>query len=230
MKKGKWVTLGIGLLIVAIMLAGLTGCSRKSEGRAPEETATAAPQATGVAESNPPPPGETIVSAVGSTPSQPGGPTAMPTVAVPAAPSPVAPPPAATPPPGEATAVPPPSGAQPADTSGGGTWHTVQAGETLSSIARKYGTTAQAIAQANNLTAPYTIYIGQKLKIPTTSGSGSTPGGASGCRIRHVVKPGEWVWQIARTYGVSPYDILAANGMTIQSARVIHPGQVLCIP
>jgi LysM repeat protein len=93
----------------------------------------------------------------------------------------------------------------------------------------RYGTTWQAVAQANSLSNPNQIYVGQKLKIPTTS-SGSSGGTASGCRIRHTVKQGEWVWQIARNYGASPYDILAANGLTIQSANTIYPGMVLCIP
>jgi spore germination protein len=105
--------------------------------------------------------------------------------------------------------------------------HTVQQGETLTSIAQRYGTTAQAIAQANNLVNPNQIYVGQQLKIPTT---GSSSGGTSGCRISHTVRSGEWVWQIARDYGVSPYDILAANGLTIQTANTIYPGMVLCIP
>ncbi|MCL7455364.1 MAG: LysM peptidoglycan-binding domain-containing protein, partial [Anaerolineae bacterium] len=67
--------------------------------------------------------------------------------------------------------------------------------------------------------------------IPSTSG-GSSGGstGATGCRITHVVKQGEWVWQIARNYGVSPYDILASNGLTIQTANTIYPGKRLCIP
>lgn len=227
MKRRKWVIIGIGLLILAVMLSTLSGCARKSEGREVEATEPP-PQGTSITEDNPPPPGETVVSAV--NPGQPAGPTLVPTMGAPAGQTPVVAP-AATPMPGQATAMPAPPGAQPADTSEEGTWHTVQAGETLASIARKYGTTWQAIAQANSLTAPYTIHIGQKLKIPTSSGSGSTPSsGATGCRIRHVVRPGEWVWQIARNYGVSPYDILAANGMTIQSARVIYPGTVLCIP
>jgi LysM repeat protein len=109
-------------------------------------------------------------------------------------------------------------------------WHTVQPGETLSSIARRYGTTWQAIAQANNLSNPNQIYVGQKLKIPTGSSGGSTAGSTSGCRIKHTVKQGEWVWQIARNYGVSPYDILAANGLTIGTANTIYAGTVLCIP
>ena len=108
--------------------------------------------------------------------------------------------------------------------------HTVQPGETLSSIARRYGTTWQAIAQANGLVNPNQIYAGQQLKIGASSSSGGTSGGSTGCRLRHTVKAGEWVWQIARTYGVSPYDILAANGLTVQTANTIYAGTVLCIP
>jgi LysM repeat protein len=38
------------------------------------------------------------------------------------------------------------------------------------------------------------------------------------------------VWQIARNYGVSPYDILAANGMSVATGSTIYAGTVLCIP
>lgn len=44
--------------------------------------------------------------------------------------------------------------------------HTVQAGETLYSIAIQYGVTVQAIMQANNLTNPDLIRTGQTLTIP----------------------------------------------------------------
>ncbi|MCL2487236.1 MAG: LysM peptidoglycan-binding domain-containing protein, partial [Oscillospiraceae bacterium] len=45
--------------------------------------------------------------------------------------------------------------------------HTVAAGETLSIIARNYSwTTWQAIAEYNSIKSPYTIYAGQKIKIP----------------------------------------------------------------
>jgi LysM repeat protein len=106
--------------------------------------------------------------------------------------------------------------------------HVVQPGETLYSIAYRYGTTVDAIAKANGITNPNQIYAGQKLNVPTSSGGSS--GGSTGCRIRHTVKSGEWVWQIARNYGVDPYAILAANGMTVQTANTIYPGLVLCIP
>ncbi len=46
------------------------------------------------------------------------------------------------------------------------TTHTVKANEGLGSIARSYGVSWQAIAQANGITDPNTIYVGQVLTIP----------------------------------------------------------------
>jgi len=44
--------------------------------------------------------------------------------------------------------------------------YVVQYGDTLFSIAQAYGTTVEALAEANGLTYPYTIYVGQTLVIP----------------------------------------------------------------
>lgn len=52
--------------------------------------------------------------------------------------------------------------------------HTVKAGETLSSIASLYDVTWQEIAEANNLQDPYTIFVGQVLCIPESSGTSTT--------------------------------------------------------
>lgn len=49
------------------------------------------------------------------------------------------------------------------------TTHTVQQGETLSSIARKYQTTKDFLIRLNNLTKPDALSIGQKLKVPAKS-------------------------------------------------------------
>jgi phage tail protein X len=45
----------------------------------------------------------------------------------------------------------------------GGKVHVVQWGDTLYSLARRYGTTVAAIVQANNLANPNWIYTGQRL-------------------------------------------------------------------
>jgi murein DD-endopeptidase MepM/ murein hydrolase activator NlpD len=44
--------------------------------------------------------------------------------------------------------------------------HAIESGESLYTIARKYNVTAQAIMQANGITSPDKIYVGQKLVIP----------------------------------------------------------------
>lgn len=46
-----------------------------------------------------------------------------------------------------------------------GVYHTVQAGESIYSIARRYGSTAYRIANCNGL-ASYTVYVGQSLLVP----------------------------------------------------------------
>ena len=46
-----------------------------------------------------------------------------------------------------------------------GVYHVVRRGETLYSIARRYGTTAYRIAVCNGL-ASYTVYVGQTLLVP----------------------------------------------------------------
>ena len=46
-----------------------------------------------------------------------------------------------------------------------GVYHVVRRGETLYSIARRYGTTAYRIAVCNGLSS-YTVYVGQTLLVP----------------------------------------------------------------
>lgn len=48
-----------------------------------------------------------------------------------------------------------------------GVYHVVRRGETIYSIARRYGTTAYRIAVCNGL-ASYTVYVGQTLLVPTS--------------------------------------------------------------
>ena len=51
-------------------------------------------------------------------------------------------------------------------TPGGTTTYVVQAGDRVYSIARDFGVTPAAIIEANNLTSPYTLFVGQVLNIP----------------------------------------------------------------
>ena len=55
----------------------------------------------------------------------------------------------------------------------GGFWYTVSAGDWLSSIAARFGVTVAAIVQANHLSDPNHIVVGQRLWIP--AGGGTAP-------------------------------------------------------
>ena len=100
--------------------------------------------------------------------------------------------------------------------------YTVKAGDTLSVIAAKYGTTYQAIAAYNGITNPNLIRVGQKIKIQTT--------GAQAAPKTYTVKKGDSLWRIAASLlgnGARWPEIQKANGL---SNTTIHAGQVLKIP
>jgi LysM repeat protein len=99
--------------------------------------------------------------------------------------------------------------------------HVVQRGETLSSIARRYGSTVSALAQVNGLRNPNYIWVGQRLRIPS---GGSFSGGG----YVHVVRYGEHLSLIARRYGTTVSAIVQANGL--RNANYIWAGQRLRIP
>jgi LysM repeat protein len=119
-------------------------------------------------------------------------------------------------------------GASSGGASGGGV-HVVKRGETLYSIARRYGTTAAALASANGLRNPNLVYAGQRLTIPGGGGSSSRGGGAmpSGGAV-HVVQRGETLYSIARRYGTTAAAVAATNGLRNQN--LIYVGQRLTIP
>jgi LysM repeat protein len=103
------------------------------------------------------------------------------------------------------------------------TVHIVRAGEMLYSIARACGVDVWALASANGIANPNSIYAGQRLVVPTGWGSGWTDVGTV-----HVVQPGENLCRIALNYGVSQWAIARANG--IANPNYIYAGQRLVIP
>ncbi len=102
--------------------------------------------------------------------------------------------------------------------------HVVQRGETLSSIAARYGTTTQAIVQANGLANPNYIYVGQRLTIPSGGGGGggAAPGGT------YTVRLGDNLSSIAARHGTTVNAIVQANNL--RNPNYIYAGQRLVIP
>ena len=89
--------------------------------------------------------------------------------------------------------------------------YTVEAGDNLFAIAKKYSTTVAAIREMNDMGNSSNIKIGQKLKIP-----GSAKPAANTPKVEeiiHVVKKGEGLWDISRQYGVTIEDIVKWNGL-----------------
>ncbi len=108
----------------------------------------------------------------------------------------------------------------------GTTQHVVSTGDTLFSIAIRYGTTVNAIQTLNNLTGDL-IYVGQVLRIPAASTTAPGDGGSQ-CAHTHIVSAGEGLLAISVQYDVSVAAIASANG--IVNIHLLQIGQSLCIP
>jgi membrane-bound lytic murein transglycosylase D len=89
--------------------------------------------------------------------------------------------------------------------------YTVEAGDNLYSISKKYSTTVAAIREMNDMGNSSNIKVGQKLKIPGSATP--APSAPKVEEITHVVKKGEGLWDISRQYGVSIEDIVKWNGL-----------------
>lgn len=114
--------------------------------------------------------------------------------------------------------------------------YTVQKGDTLGAIARKYGCTVSEIMAANSdlIKNPNLIYVGWQLRIPqngTTSvdntSAAVTDQGKTGT---YIVKPGDTLWAISRKCSCSVTEIVALNGNLITNPDRIFPGWELKIP
>ena len=114
----------------------------------------------------------------------------------------------------------------------------VQAGDTIGSIALKFGKDMIELIEANALTESDILSIGQKILIPDyqptaadqTSSGGSTAGGtvAADGVVEYVVQPGETLGTIAEKFGISSAELARANN--IANPNLLREGQVLRIP
>ncbi|MGM0877936.1 MAG: LysM peptidoglycan-binding domain-containing protein [Bacillota bacterium] len=99
------------------------------------------------------------------------------------------------------------------------TLHTVQKGDTLFSLAKKYRTTVDELKKKNNIHSDK-INIGQKILV-----SIETP--TNGEQEMYTVFQGDTLWGIAKQFGVTAEDLAKENGL---SKKMVLIGQKLFIP
>jgi murein DD-endopeptidase MepM/ murein hydrolase activator NlpD len=120
----------------------------------------------------------------------------------------------------------------------------VSQGMTMYSIAKAHGVSVQQLAAANGIAAPYTVSMGQMLRMP---------GGARFAQVitkpvveaqaeavikapvtkfkagaSHTVASGDTLFSLGRKYGVSPFTIADLNGLS--RSKALSLGQQLRIP
>ncbi len=109
--------------------------------------------------------------------------------------------------------------------------HTVRQGESLSVIARRYGTSVSRIAQANNIREKDIIRVGQKLKVPSRGAATASAYTESRAELlsgdRYRVQKGDNLWLIAQKFNTNTKKIQQVNGLT---STLLSIGQILIIP
>jgi murein DD-endopeptidase MepM/ murein hydrolase activator NlpD len=107
------------------------------------------------------------------------------------------------------------------------TIHVIQKGDTIYSLARTYGVSAQEIQRLNRIDDPSRIQTGQRIRIPVAS-AGLAGATAVQGMTEHRAARGDTLYGIARLYGVSLQTLLSANGLSEQYTLKI--GDLLRIP
>ncbi len=108
--------------------------------------------------------------------------------------------------------------------------YTVQPGDSMFTIAQRFGVSLQALINANpHITNPAEIFPCDVLCVPCEHKCREPKGCPPGFRGRYVVKPGDSIFTIAQQFGVSVQALINANPQITNPAE-IFPCDVLCVP
>ena len=115
--------------------------------------------------------------------------------------------------------------------------HIIKKGETLARIAKVYAVSLEDLRRWNNLSRDTNLRVGQALRIhppeqaesrpvlqPSVASDGRMTQGGSVTK-RHVVRPGDSLWNIAKTHAVSLEDLRRWNNLSRDTS--LRPGQEL---
>jgi LysM repeat protein len=106
--------------------------------------------------------------------------------------------------------------------------HTVQRGEWLYAIARKYGISVDALLAANPGINPNFVYPGQVLNIPGGGGNPAPNPAPNPVPGTYVVQAGDTLYSIAVRFHTTVYALQLANHM--RNINFLYPGQTLIVP
>lgn len=114
-------------------------------------------------------------------------------------------------------------------------------GQTLYAVARQNGVRTEDVIKANGLLPPYHLKAGQRLWIPflthrsaipeQSAGTLAPPASSAQSSIgsrAHIVRPGETLYSLGRSYGLPPSEIAAFNGF--EKSRHLRIGETVLIP
>jgi membrane-bound lytic murein transglycosylase D len=92
--------------------------------------------------------------------------------------------------------------------------HVVGRGQTLSSIAKRYGAETKAIASANGLGNGKKLARGAELIIPVKAGAARDLAAGTRSAVRHRIRTGDTLHALAQRYSTTVADLMSWNKMT----------------
>lgn len=105
------------------------------------------------------------------------------------------------------------------------TVYVVQPGDTLSSVAARFGTSVSQLASVNAIADINLLRDGSSITIP--GGGADTAVSSPNATVSHTVRPGETLTTIAQRYGTTAAAVASSNGIT--NLDLVPVGAVLSV-